>query len=153
MVSIAHFERLFAYDGWANAEEVSRLLRIDRPAAKAIELLAHIAGTEWLWLARLRGEKPKLDVWPTLTFDGTGEEFDLLRREWKDYLAAAPLDEEIHYVNTKGEPWTSRIDDVLTHVILHGSYHRGQIAIVLRQSGEEPPYTDFIHCTRQRFID
>jgi uncharacterized damage-inducible protein DinB len=38
---------------------------------------------------------------------------------------------------------------VLTHVVLHGAYHRGQIAADLRAAGLEPPYTDFIEAARR----
>ena len=33
---------------------------------------------------------------------------------------------------------------VLTHVALHGSYHRGQIAALIRSGGDEPINTDYI---------
>jgi uncharacterized damage-inducible protein DinB len=51
-------------------------------------------------------------------------------------------------VNSKGEPWRSAVGDVLDHVLLHGAYHRGQIASDLRAAGCEPAYTDFIHAVR-----
>ena len=50
------------------------------------------------------------------------------------------------------ERYSSRIVDVLTHVIMHSAYHRGQIASDIRADGGEPAYTDFIHAVRQRFI-
>ena len=34
--------------------------------------------------------------------------------------------------------------DILTQVVTHGSYHRGQIAKILGQSGESSINTDFI---------
>jgi uncharacterized damage-inducible protein DinB len=138
--------RTFDYNHWANREEVSRLRAID-PPARAIRLLAHLIGTEWLWLARLRGTEATMAVWPELSLDAIANELDPLRDAWRALLAAPP-EGEIAYVNSKGERWTSRVDDVLTHVVLHGAYHRGQIAIVLRDGGDEPAYTDFIHGTR-----
>jgi uncharacterized damage-inducible protein DinB len=45
------------------------------------------------------------------------------------------------------------VEDVLTHVLLHSAYHRGQIASQMRAGGEEPAYTDFIHATRQGLIE
>ena len=55
--------------------------------------------------------------------------------------------------NSKGEPWTSRVEDILLHVVMHSAYHRGQIASDVRASGHTPAYTDFIHCVRQGFIE
>ncbi len=41
------------------------------------------------------------------------------------------------------------MSEIVTHVAMHGSYHRGQIARQLRSAGLEPPYTDFIQYTRR----
>ena len=39
--------------------------------------------------------------------------------------------------------------DIVTHVALHGAYHRGQIAWVLRHGAGEPVSTDFITMVRE----
>jgi uncharacterized damage-inducible protein DinB len=57
------------------------------------------------------------------------------------------------YTNSKGEPWESQVDDILTHLVVHGGYHRGQIAAELRAHGVAPPYTDFIQATRTGALD
>jgi uncharacterized damage-inducible protein DinB len=75
---------------------------------------------------------------------------------WRDHqngLTPAQLFRPIAYTNTKGEPWTNTVGDILTHVVLHSAYHRGQIAAGLRASGQPPAYTDFIHCVRQGLIE
>jgi uncharacterized damage-inducible protein DinB len=59
----------------------------------------------------------------------------------------------ISYKNTKGEPWTDTVQDILTHVLMHSAYHRGQIASQMRASGQTPAYTDFIHAVRQGLIE
>jgi uncharacterized damage-inducible protein DinB len=45
------------------------------------------------------------------------------------------------------------VEDVLTHVLFHSAYHRGQIALQMRASGAEPAYTDFIHAVRKGFVE
>jgi uncharacterized damage-inducible protein DinB len=134
-------ERLFRYDDWANREEISRLRALDLP--RAVRILAHIVATQWVWLQRLRGGPPA-EVWPEWTLDECERQLDLLREEWRVPVQVT----EITYTNSLGERWTSRADDVLNHVIIHGGYHRGQIALIVRYAGETPAYTDFIHCTR-----
>jgi uncharacterized damage-inducible protein DinB len=47
----------------------------------------------------------------------------------------------------------SAVQDVLTHVVLHSAYHRGQIASLMRAGGAVPAYTDFIHAVRQGFVE
>ena len=61
--------------------------------------------------------------------------------------------EGVGYRNSLGEYWTSTVGDILTHVAMHGAYHRAQIAAALRESGCTPAYTDFIHAARQGLIE
>lgn len=142
-----NLQRLFAYNTWANREFVST----EHPP-KAREILSHIIGAEELWLGRIRGEAKPAIVWPKLTTDQIAEKIERLDREWKRVLADDDPARLVEYTNSKGERWRNTIDDILTHVILHGSYHRGQIAIVVRGGGETPAYTDYIHCVRQGFL-
>ena len=144
-------ERLFLYDQWANGEEVSRLRAMAEPPQRAVRILAHIAAAEWLWLSRMLGGTPP-PVWPEWTLDQCAAQFDALRKAWRESLPRIELGRSITYVNSQGERWTSRNDDVLHHVALHGAYHRGQIATIVRNAGESPAYTDFIHCTRAGLI-
>jgi len=143
-------QHLFHYNDWANREEAARLGALD--VARANRILAHLVGTEWLWLARLRDAEPRLDVWPQLTVEQCATEIDSLRDAWNGYLHDAPLDATIDYTSSKGERWSNRVSDVLIHVVLHGAYHRGQIATVVRDAGNEPAYTDYIHCMRNGFL-
>jgi uncharacterized damage-inducible protein DinB len=79
-----------------------------------------------------------------------------MRTQWETYLRALPagaFDENIEYRNTKGEEWSSRVEDILTHVLMHSAYHRGQIALEMRTAGAEPASTDFIHAVRQGFME
>ncbi len=62
------------------------------------------------------------------------------------------LEGVVRYVNSAGEGWSSRVEDVLMQVILHGAYHRGQIAADLRAVGAEPAYTDFIEAARRGLL-
>ena len=62
------------------------------------------------------------------------------------------MSRQISYVNSKGESWSSQVDDVLFQVITHSAYHRGQIASDMRAAGLTPAYTDFIHAIRQEIV-
>jgi uncharacterized damage-inducible protein DinB len=68
-------------------------------------------------------------------------------------LSSVTLSESVAYQNSQGETWTSTVQDILTHVVLHSAYHRGQIASQMRATGEQPAYTDFIHAARQGLIE
>jgi uncharacterized damage-inducible protein DinB len=89
---------------------------------------------------------------------------DEMSSAWRSYLMqfttqlgtqlpSGSLNDQVEYRNSKGQAWSSRVEDVLTHVLFHSAYHRGQIALQMRASGMEPAYTDFIHAVRQGFVD
>src|SRR6266540_1390252 len=107
-------ERLFKYDDWANREEIA-LLRGIGEQQSAVRLLSHIIAAQWLWIARIRNEKAKMAVWPELTLEQCGAELDPLRGAWTNILQHVELDATIEYRNSKGEQWTSSVDDVLMH--------------------------------------
>ena len=151
---VAWYDRLLQYDAWANAETLTSL-RSGKPPAKALRWMAHIVGSGELWLARLRDEPPTLAVWPELDLDGCAAGLDRLAQRWPRYLQTlgdGDLDEAVGYRNSRGEYWTSTVADILTHVAMHGTYHRAQIAAAVRESGGEPAYTDFIHAVRQGLL-
>jgi uncharacterized damage-inducible protein DinB len=99
-------------------------------------------------------------VWPAATIDACLALAAELSSAWQSYLARlgnqfAPgsLQDIVEYRNSKGEPWSSRVEDILTHVLFHSAYHRGQIALQMRAAGHEPAYTDFIHAVRKKFVE
>jgi uncharacterized damage-inducible protein DinB len=151
----SYYVRLFRHNAWANAESLGSL-RNGSPPAKALRWMAHLIGSEYLWLARLRHEPPELEVWPELDLEACAARLEILLPAWEGYLEALTpedLEDGIAYRNTKGEFWTSRVADILTHVALHQSYHRGQIAAAVREAGATPAYTDFIHAVRQGLVE
>jgi uncharacterized damage-inducible protein DinB len=148
--------RLFAYEDWANREALASLAAASPLPARSVELLAHIAGASRLWLGRLRRAENPAAVWPDLDVAQCRAALEDLGRLWTVYLrelTPAGLEETVSYVNSKGELWTSTVEDILTHVVLHSSYHRGQIAADTRASGHTPAYTDYIHARRQGFVE
>jgi uncharacterized damage-inducible protein DinB len=148
-------ERLFAYDAWANREAAASVAA-GAESPRPLAIMGHIVGADWLWWSRLKGAPPRMAVWPTLTAQQCENEVTELGKLWLDFatsIAPEALENPVHYVNSRGEPWTSRTGDVLLHVIFHSAYHRGQIATGLRKDGHEPAYTDFIHAVRQGFIE
>jgi uncharacterized damage-inducible protein DinB len=155
---LEHIRRQFAYDAWANREVLVALKDSlqEPPSQRPVQLLAHIFSAERLWLERLREQPQSLPVWPAGTLDECEAQIAELREMWRVYFAAltAPaLTHTITYKNTKGEAWSNTAIDVLTHVVLHSAYHRGQIASLMRTGGATPAYTDFIHSVRQGFIE
>ena len=143
---------LLRYDVWANRETLHSLGQSAPPPS--LRWMAHIIGAEHLWMARLRRRTEFPPVWPELDVEACGQRLEELSRMWPDYLDEADsLTEQIRYTNSKGEAWTSTVEEILTHIVIHSAYHRGQIASEVRASGGIPAYTDYIHAVRQRLIE
>lgn len=156
MELIEYLRRQFAYDDWANREVLATLRVSDSSTTRPLQLLAHILSAERLWLERIHKQPQSLPVWPDFTLDQCEAQIAELARLWHEFLgqlSAAGLSERVTYKNSKGEPWSSAVEDILTHVSLHSAYHRGQVASQVRASGETPAYTDFIHAVRQGLIE
>lgn len=151
-------KRQFSYDAWANSEVLQAIKSADSSSemVRCLHLMAHIVAAERLWLERLRRLPQSLPVWPELALKQMELHATELAALWSDYLDrifAAALSTPISYKNSRGESWTNTIQDILTHVLFHSAYHRGQIAIVMRANGFTPASTDFIHSVRQGLIE
>jgi uncharacterized damage-inducible protein DinB len=154
------FQRMFAYDSWANRECLAVMRSGGSNSADCIGRMAHILSAEKLWLERIQQHPQTMPVWPSSTIDDCMRLADEVASAWRDYLtqheaqgSGASLDNKVEYRNSKGEPWSSRVEDILTHVLFHSAYHRGQIAVQMRASGVTPAATDFIHAVRQGFVE
>ena len=156
MEMLEHLRRQFVYEEWANREVLSAVRANHETKGRLLQLMAHILSAQKLWLQRLKQQKQTLPVWPEFNPEECETQATEIGRLWREYfetLAPTHLSDTISYKNTKGEAWTDTVQDILTHVLLHSAYHRGQIASRMRETGLTPAYTDFIHAVRQGLID
>ena len=154
-MNLADFQRMFAYDAWANREVIA-CFRKSGTGPNSIKYMAHILAAGELWLDRLNGSNQKVAVWPEPDINQCESQASRLDARWQEFLentGERGLAKVINYKNSKGENWASRTDDVLLHVIMHGAYHRGQIASDTRAAGFNPVLTDFIHAVRQNYLE
>ncbi|HTS10223.1 MAG TPA: DinB family protein [Candidatus Eisenbacteria bacterium] len=150
-----YIRREFSYNSWANQEVINAMGTVGGQDKRSLQLMSHIFAAERLWLERLKQKPQSTPVWPELDLKRCQEQLDELSKLWDEYLeliTSGDILQTTSYKNSKGEPWTSSIVDVLTHVVMHSAYHRGQIASHMRESGRTPAYTDFIHAIRQGFV-
>ena len=148
----AALRRMFEHLAWADARALASLRSQASVHPRALELLAHLAASEHVWLARIEGRTPLVPVWPTLDLD----QCESLDRETHARFRAllggldAPgaLGRVVTYRNSAGSEFASSVEDILLHVVLHGSYHRGQIALLVRDAGDAPQPTDYIAFVR-----
>lgn len=152
----AYFRRQFDYDAWANAITVLSLEQVEGAIdERPLRVMGHIFAAQRLWLMRLIGEKapPGFDLFPLHSVEECGEQCAEFIDYWKEYfknLTPKDLSSGVRYKNTKGEEFTSTVQDILTHITHHSAYHRGQIASALRNAGHTPALTDFIVYARRK---
>ncbi len=143
-----YYLNLIDYNKWANDLIFHSLTENHTTNLKLFSLFSHIIISEILWLNRVKNEKYEFkDFWQMLT---PGEMEALFRRssdDWKEYLINKPendLQETYSYVNSKGIAYKNTLAQIVTHVINHSTYHRAQIAALLRAENIVPPLTDYI---------
>jgi uncharacterized damage-inducible protein DinB len=153
-----HFQRLFDYHHWA-ADRLFGLLgdvtadELDKPWGGSFKtgrgLLSHIVDAEQLWNERFRGTSPsKMPQFPA-THAGKDYLADWKRceaweAEWLRSLTSGKVGGDFTYTNMKGETLTLPLADILTHLVNHGTYHRGQLSHLLKDLGRQPVGTDYV---------
>lgn len=141
-----HFIHMFEYNDWANKAAATSIKETPNIDTKAISIFGHIINSQVLWLNRISG-KPNNNPWENRSVD---ESIIVSSQSTKDWIAfindmtESDFGVSIKYVNTKGESYSSTIKEILTHAINHSTYHRGQVAFLVRQSGGIPAATDYI---------
>ena len=151
-MTVETLPRIFVHMRWADTRAREALR--DAPGAlveRALELYSHVLGAEHVWLTRLRGERQTVPVWPQLSLSEAEVLADEVHAGYDAYVAAIDFDEldrDVTYTNSAGQQFTSRVEDILVHVALHGSYHRGQVAMLIRDGGGTPASTDYIAFVR-----
>lgn len=145
-----HFARLFAHMAWADA----RLLDRAAHSPETLRLFSHVLAAERVWRLRLRGvDTASEPIWPTLAPHALAPMAEENARDLAAFvegLSEEGFEAEVVYRNSAGTEFRTAVVDILTQVAMHGSYHRGQIAALLRAQGGEPIPTDFIVFARER---
>ena len=145
-----HLRTLLDHMAWAD-ERVLESLRQPAVPQRALDLFAHVLGAEHVWLARLEHRERTLPVWPVMTVDEcalVAREHRSAFRSYLDRLTSDDLRRSVHYRNSAGDEFDNAIEDILVHVAMHGTYHRGQVTLLVRDAGAEPQPTDYIAFVR-----
>jgi uncharacterized damage-inducible protein DinB len=143
---------LFAYNAWANrrllaaaaplpAEELCRDLGASFGSVNGT--LRHILCGEWRWLRFWRDGSliPELraEDFPDLAaIEASWPDLEIQQREFAARLTADRL-AGTHTI--RGHDYT--LGDLIHHLLNHSTYHRGQVALLLRLLGQTPPATDY----------
>jgi uncharacterized damage-inducible protein DinB len=128
--------------------------REEKSYLKAVTLFAHMMNARKVWLSRIVGQ-PLLNVklFPEeMPLEEVASEWEATQQKWTHYVATlttAELDRCFEYRSSDGGHFRSRIEDILDHLFAHSFYHRGQIAMLVREAGGQPASTDYVYWTRE----
>lgn len=140
-------QSMFKHVHWAN-QRILETLKIGEEHRQAITLFSHILHAENVWLTRLiERDSSQLPIWAEVSLDICIEMMNQNHRNYAEFLSklsSSDLEQEIFYKNSKGTEFQNTRREILTHVALHGQYHRGQINQLLRIADIEPINVDFI---------
>jgi uncharacterized damage-inducible protein DinB len=157
---LTRFRNLLSYEREANRRTIESLSTVpasarERPEYdRAMQLLPHNLIARRVWLSRLKGaayEMPS-DWFPRWPLEQQRDEEETVHFLWHAYLdslAEPDLLRDVHYTSSEGQKYVSTVDEILTHVFNHSTYHRGQIARLVTECGGRRATTDFIALTRR----
>ena len=163
MTALEEIRQLFAYHRWANARVLAAAGELDHEAfardlrssfASVRDTLTHMISADWIWLQRWRGTSPTAGPgWDAATHAALvshWEEVERDQRAFLDGLGEKELERTIPYRALNGVAYENTLGELCRHLVNHGTYHRGQLATMLRQVGVKPPQTDLILYYRER---
>ena len=147
-----HLRGLFDYDDWANRRTIAALETGE--SEKSRRILAHILITKQEYFERLGGkDSTGFNFWPDLDLseceqlaETTTENYERLLNDSEE----SGLDRSAKYKTSEGVPYEDSYRDLLTHVLVHSSIHRGNIVVKMRDEGLEPPKIDYIIYLREK---
>jgi uncharacterized damage-inducible protein DinB len=146
------FQNLPDYLRWANRRMLESMTTAPSLEPRAWEIATHVLEAESLWIERLHGRISAAHSWPAAR--SAAELSAFIERNaaaYADYISRlGDANPDITYTNSKGETFTNSARDMLAHVFSHGSYHRGQIAALVKRAGGTPVLTDYIFFVREQ---
>lgn len=141
-----YFQKLYDYNAWANKRVLDNLNRQKVSDAQLLTLMGHIVAAQYLWFHRINGlPAPDVKLWGDYELHRLISAAEQIGKQWIQFVESTDnFDRQLTYKNYTGDPYTNNVEMIMIHLVNHSSYHRAQIALLLRQKGFEPVNTDFI---------
>ena len=132
---------------WANRTWLEFTYGLATPDPYHARMISHIELAEKIWFQRVDGLETDKDVFVTLPKADLLMLADTHERRYAE-LGASDLARSIAYRKLNGDPQQSALGDILIHLAMHGSHHRGQMATHASQQELDAPDTMYIAFTR-----
>ena len=149
------FKKLLAYNIWADRRTIQLLKEQGGSNPRALSILIHLLVAEAEWLTRITQNSgtPGFNFWVDMSLSDCETLANEVHEKYAGLVSRLndkKLGEIATYKNSKGVEFRTSWRDVLLHVTMHSAYHRGQVAMAIRDSGGEPVNTDYIGFLRER---
>jgi uncharacterized damage-inducible protein DinB len=157
MSGTKHIRTLTRYKAWANEivfSMVSRLPHEEVTRQRAtrfgnmVHTLNHVYVIDAVFQAHLQGRKHNYEARNTPTHPPLAELRESVRKldawyvEFADTLPTDELDRTIHFEFIGGGNGAMTCQEMILHVVNHGTYHRGFVGDMMYQAGVTPDATD-----------
>ncbi|GLS37128.1 DNA damage-inducible protein DinB [Mesorhizobium tianshanense] len=154
MSALALLHSLFAYQAWANDELLEKIGSLDSRLHESerhavMRLLSHCHVVARIFSAHLVGESHGYSADNTEETPALGDlcaavaASDRWYLDYLEILSPPHLSEPIAFTFTDGDKGRMTRQEMLTHVVLHGGYHRGEVGRILAQLSLMPPWDTF----------
>jgi uncharacterized damage-inducible protein DinB len=147
-----YFKRLYTYNMWANDKLLTLLEQHKVTDQEVLVATSHYLAAMEIWVSRIQGRPARVNgVWEVYDYPRCREVAQLAGEDWLAMiptLTEADYHRRIAYKNTQGDYYETPVIDIMGHAINHATYHRAQIARMLRLAGIKPINTDFITYAR-----
>jgi len=151
MSSLPLLRRLFSYQEWANSELLKKMEGFDPECHKderhsALRLINHSLVVSQIFVAHLVGKKHEFSTDNTADTPSLAQlrvavvASDRWYLEYLDTVTPALLAESVPFVFTDGDRGYMSREEMLTHVVTHGGYHRGEVGQIMKQLSIELPW-------------
>lgn len=148
---IPYFKQLFAYDKWASQTLLDKFEKQFPQNERIYELFSHTLSTKRIWLDRCLGLPQTVERFQPRLPEEMVNDLEVYHSAWMDFLdnlTDSSLGETVHYANFQGDEFDSKLADIITQVINHGTHHRGQIMVLMKEEGFVLPNIDYITFVR-----
>ncbi len=156
------FRNWYEYERDCNAKSLKMLQSVSPEArassqfTRAVGKMAHLVAARHMWLHRLGVVTDRPESWfPPTTLEELPAAVEVIEQRWTAYLARltdADLAADFVCTGGDGQRYCWRLLDLLTQVFGHAWYHRGQIAMLVKDLGGEAIDTDYIFWNRPTVI-
>jgi len=143
------FTELYNYNQHFNGSVIEIIqANSDIVSEKSIKWINHIINAHHIWNARIKQQPSNLEVWGINSMENL---IPLNSDNWQNSIKlidTCDFNSLILYTNSRNQTFTNSVRDILFHIINHSTHHRAQISSDLKQSGIEPPVSDYIFYKR-----